>query len=67
MVDYGWFRRQSKVYLVVRISGLQFWSLISEGWVVDLKASFGMWVALNWNHGCVGVLFLDFWGRSEAD
>ncbi|KAG8477557.1 hypothetical protein CXB51_030810 [Gossypium anomalum] len=26
-----------------------------------------MWVVLNWNHGCVGVLFLDFWGRTEAD
>lgn len=26
-----------------------------------------MWVALNWNHGCVGVLFLDFWSRTEAD
>lgn len=27
----------------------------------------GLWVALNWNCGCVGFLFLDFWGWSEAD
>ncbi|KAI8011146.1 hypothetical protein LOK49_LG06G03514 [Camellia lanceoleosa] len=27
----------------------------------------GMWVALVWIHGCLGVLFLDFWGHSEAD
>jgi hypothetical protein len=32
-----------------------------------LEALFDMWVALNWNHGCVSVLQLDFWGRSDAD
>ena len=26
-----------------------------------------MWVALNWNHSCVSVLQLDFWGRSDVD
>jgi hypothetical protein len=32
-----------------------------------LESLFDMWVALNWNHGCVNVLQLDFWGRSDAD
>ena len=32
-----------------------------------LEALFDMWVALNWNHGCVNVLQLDFCGRSDSD
>ena len=32
-----------------------------------LEALFDMWVALNWNHDCVSVLQLDFWGRSDAN
>ena len=34
---------------------------------LHLEALFDMWVALNWNHGCINVLQLDFWGRSDAN
>lgn len=35
--------------------------------VGDWRRFLGMWVALLWIHGCVGVLFLDLWGRTCVD
>ncbi|KAI9082646.1 hypothetical protein K1719_035515 [Acacia pycnantha] len=47
-------------------SSASVFQLTLEGLVVTWSL-LAMWVALYWNHGGVGVLFLDFWGRSEAD